>query len=69
MRIIINTMCITINWPDISGDEGFDINNTHLSTMNPDYNANNFRYYRSAYLKQIKAWIEKNRSLCCHVTT
>ena len=53
--------------------EGVDVNNTHPSMINPDYNmilANltlNYQYF--AYLMQIKVWIESNSSPRCHVTT
>ena len=53
--------------------EGVDVNNTHLSMVNPDYNmmpAISIRTNQySAYQKQIKAWIESNRRRRCHVTT
>ena len=53
--------------------EGVDVNNTHLSMINPDYNMmpaiSKLIYPYPNHKKQIKAWIESNRSLCCHVTT
>ena len=53
--------------------EGVDVNHTHLSMINLDYNmmlAISVRINQySAYQKQIKAWVESNRRRCCHVTT
>ena len=53
--------------------EGVDVNKTHPSMINPDYNMmpkiSILIYQYSAYQKRIKAYIESNRSPCCHVTT
>ena len=53
--------------------EGVDINNTHLSMINSDYSMMPtiflFIYPYTAHLKQIKAWIESNRSPCWHAIT
>ena len=53
--------------------EGVGVNNSNLSMINPEYNimpaiAIFFNQY-TAYLKQIKVWVESNHSRRCHVTT
>ena len=59
--------------PRRDNTRGVDVNNTHLSMIDPDYNMMPkillFIYQYSVQWNQIKAWIESNHSPCCHVTT
>ena len=71
--LLTSTPQCVVSPRDETTHEGVDVNNTHLSMINPDYNmmpAISVRTNQySAYQKQIKVWIESNSRRRCHVTT
>ena len=72
--VLLTSTAECVVWPcGETTHEGVDVNNTHLSMINPVYSMMPaifvIIYQYSAYQKQIKTWIESNHSRRCHVTT